>query len=450
MSPDNRFKWAAVLVTAALMAAQLFIGARASKRTVFPGTASIARSLEETLDFRAGSWQEWAVAWGVFFVLNTLLDCLGLKKAIQGITMDVIEHVEDIGTIKDTVRNIWTHFALIDALFVTITIPMALSTDIGELQARASDKLAPFFTAYFVLTGTASLFLLMCICECVLHLIYTEALTPPGVMRYIISNPGCIGGMAAMTMKGIMWGCTGMIMGIGFIAGPPAVAVCSFLALLLAGIFLGMELPTASAFSPHRTDPGSKTWLWAEDPQNEDWKKLPMAKELGTKPKVLEMIRMRARQAREYEEASAAARLAWLGGEAKGAAQDVAEVSQDLVSNIFAAAQAEVVPKNPVKEIPQDAVTEQKAEEEKPVRLVEQKEEKSTKEKPVPQGKPEEQKEKKPTKEQEQGGSASSTEAYTLDNFEKGDSKIVILNTEALEVEAGHNRAACSCAMWEA
>ena len=135
-----------------------------------------------------GSGLLWGVSIGTVFLLwvpELLADVL---KFSAKITFDVIEEMQDLGNLKECLRNVYSSVALISALLLTIAATF-ISVD------PPTDEDSSVLGHIFIVSSGFSFSLCMkSAVESVIHIVYTEALTPGDALRYLIAQPYSVGG----------------------------------------------------------------------------------------------------------------------------------------------------------------------------------------------------------------------------------------------------------------
>lgn len=241
-----------------------------------------------------GDFEAWAVTYGVLFVLLVALESFmyaanrcGFGNA--GITLDVLENLKSIDRAKDTIRNIYTNVSLVSALLLTIACSMLFLTQDMPLKTQ------PIMVhAYVATTAFAVIQLLWATVECVGHLVYTEALSSPDTIRYVISWTGSIGG----PINHLMWGLASLCLGaVQWTLAVHSVAAAAGVASMSGFFFTWLTFTGVrrwSSFTTDRQKKASSKWTWAESEEGPCPLKFASARQIS-------ILRQRAKEALEFE-----------------------------------------------------------------------------------------------------------------------------------------------------
>lgn len=214
-------------------------------------------------DLIEGETVEWVTIFGSMIFLCIITEVVLVIwpfKLATRITFDMLEQLNRIDLAKETIRNIYTNLAIVGALVLTIVFAMLFVPDIVK-RAELHPGLS---TAYIVSTSFACLQCLRVTFECVINLVYTEALSNGDVIRYIIASPGSIGApvlglgfaMIALTVSTTLW-----LMAAHTVASAAGFAVLA-LFYLVKLIALSID---KSMFTTDPKDKNAIAWKWAED-----------------------------------------------------------------------------------------------------------------------------------------------------------------------------------------
>lgn len=245
-----------------------------------------------------GSPSEWALSLGVMAGQWLIEIFLNYGKNFQTkITLDVLENMSDVGCAKEAIRNIFQNLGIVAALILTIAFAMLFLGDHME-DGTDTPKTAHAFVA---LAGYATLQAIRAMIESVVNLVYTEPLTSPEVIRFIITGPGAIGAPVMAIFFSVVSIMIGTVLWLAQMYS--LAAAVAFGAFALKGVASTIRFSYKRAvFSTVRSKKRSKSWLWAEgeDPPPSAISKKCSAKEIA-------MMRLRAREALLYEQAAEAA-----------------------------------------------------------------------------------------------------------------------------------------------
>jgi len=251
------------------------------------------------------SWQfEWKV-WGVVlavmmfqWVLEYILNRF-CKMQVR-ITLDVLENLSSVSTCKECIRNIFTNLAIVAALIMTIAFAMLFMTDhlyqVEEDEENyESNRLLAH--AYVSATGYACIQSMRAMVEAVLNLIYTEALSSPEVVRFLIEGSGAIGAPVLATIFSIFSILFASTLYVLMVYSVPAGVAFGFLAASRLIAIMQFWLKRAK-FTTDRKSERSRKWMWAEDPSS------PPPASIARKCTEfeIEVMRRRASEAKASEE----------------------------------------------------------------------------------------------------------------------------------------------------
>lgn len=226
--------------------------------------ASMASGQDESIQLDAGGEAAGAaanllwlisLAYPIGTILLQYILAVGFRLASR-ITLDVVEEMQDVRAASETVRNVYTNVALVSALMTTVALSV-LTLDHPSAETGIAE------TFYITAAWMSFLLTLKPTIECVINLVYTEALPSFMVLRYLIAFPGSIGGPVLEFLHGIMQ----LIIAIGlrlFLTYDLAVCVGYFAASAYVLLALVVLVIGKSRFSSNRNDNGSKGWRWAE------------------------------------------------------------------------------------------------------------------------------------------------------------------------------------------
>jgi len=249
-----------------------------------------------TTEWQVGGIHEW---WGSFtmIVIFLLADIIvgNVFKGHTKITYDVIENLREPSHAKEAVRNVYVNLTLVSALMLTVGFGMLfLSDHYGESPNRFASHL------YLSCTGYAVCQYLRITMECVVNLVYTEALSNYEILCYLVANSGSIGGpVSAMFFASASLLTATVIFAaqVYSVAGAVAVSGVSLYALIAVVIQGRMK----SRFTTDRAEPASRDWSWAESEDAE----IPAAMKLKWPGQQAEVLRTRMMKARAQLDDSA-------------------------------------------------------------------------------------------------------------------------------------------------
>jgi len=199
------------------------------------------------------------LAWYLLFTFIAIY----VLKLMPMITFGVIEHQTTGEQLKETVRNIWTNVGLVGALLLTITAPVLMNDDIAEVTT----ELPILGTLCMGFAGLSFMGLLQATLECVVHLVFSEALNHVGVLRYLAANFGAIGGPVISMSFATFNLCISVILWCMIKVGLPCTMLIGVIFVYHAVILIG-NFNNGSKFTPNRHDKDAWMWLWAEaDPE---------------------------------------------------------------------------------------------------------------------------------------------------------------------------------------
>jgi membrane protein implicated in regulation of membrane protease activity len=216
------------------------------------------------------------------------------------ITLDVLENMKDVGQAKEAMRNIFTNLAIVAALILTIAFAMLFLGD--HMEENSTPKTAHAFVA---LAGYATLQAIRAMIESVVNLVYTEPLTSPEIIRFIITGPGAIGAPVMAIFFSMVSIMLGTVLWIAQMYSFAAAAAFAFFALkgVASTIIFSRK---RSLFSTSRDKKRSKAWSWAELDEEAGPAPHHVTKKCSRKEIVI--MRARAKDAVVFEQAAAAAR----------------------------------------------------------------------------------------------------------------------------------------------
>jgi hypothetical protein len=241
-----------------------------------------------------GTVAQWAISLGVMLGQWVLELFLGYCKGFQvRITLDVLENMKDIGQAKEGMRNIFTNLAIVAALVLTIAFAMLFLGD--HMEENTTPNTAHAFVA---LAGYATLQAIRAMIESVINLVYTEPLTSPEIIRFIITGPGAIGA----PVMAIFFSIVSLLLGtVLWVAQMYSLAAASALLLFaVKGIVSTVIFSHKRAmFSTDRNKARCEKWAWAEA---EGVEKYPSHIRKKCSPKEIAMIRLKAKEALLFEQ----------------------------------------------------------------------------------------------------------------------------------------------------
>ena len=237
-----------------------------------------------------GDRTEWVIVGGVIGSLMLLEFTIGLGfKMYTRITFGVIKNLTDIKHTKECIRNIYTNLAAVAALILTMVLSTLFLTE--HLGEPKHPRLHTVFVA------TCSFSCMQCLratMECVINIVYTEALNNLNTMRYLIANPASVGGPTlaiALSISSMVICTTVWLLQMYTVAVATGFAL---LGLYIVGLLCDIW-HSKLRFTLDKEEPRSKKWTWAETqdekPEDKRWD-----------DDKLEIIRKRMRDARAASE----------------------------------------------------------------------------------------------------------------------------------------------------
>jgi hypothetical protein len=188
------------------------------------------------------------------------------------ITLNILQHYKDIGKLKDNCKEIWTNMGIINALLMTLFIPMAFGEHGGMLET-ANDDPEPVMRmrAMFGLNsaGLGVTFSAFGVFFPTIHLLYTATLDELGMARYLVAHPPCLGSTILVTFYSILflflfvrfWGL--LYLGTKMRSTHVSMAV-SVVILVLTCRRAAHFIPVQTEGKRFRVD-----WLWIEEEDEE-------------------------------------------------------------------------------------------------------------------------------------------------------------------------------------
>jgi hypothetical protein len=191
------------------------------------------------------------------------------------ITLDILEFYKDVGKLKENCHYIWQNMALVNALLITLFVPMTLEDYGGMLDIANEDpavlrRMRAVFginSAMLGVTFSAFGFFFPMI-----HLVYSSTLDEVGMARYLVAHPACLGSTILITGYALVALC-GFFRFWGLLAlGTKAAS--GFLAMIVSTIIIGLTFRRTSHFNPVAGEPGEKRfkvdWMWIEIEDEEE------------------------------------------------------------------------------------------------------------------------------------------------------------------------------------
>lgn len=207
-----------------------------------------------------GTKGEWIGVGCAAVYLVVLFGAVAALQLASRVTFQVLKAKTNIDGLKKVVKNIWTNCSLVGALLLTI--------DIGMLQQDAEPfggDVHKYGTAYACFIGLAAMQHAQATIECGVHIVYTEALTEAGVIRYCIAHSSCIGRPAFMCIQGLGHLSIGLCIWVLVKYGLPACIFVAFTTVKMY-IILGYNVLAAHRFSPDiekENRVNGRRWGWA-------------------------------------------------------------------------------------------------------------------------------------------------------------------------------------------
>jgi hypothetical protein len=251
-----------------------------------------------TTEFNVGTPAEWGISFGVMLGQWLLELFLSYCKGFQvRISLDVLENMKDIGQAKESVRNIFVNLAVVSALVLTIAFAMLFLGD--HMEENKTPKTAHAFVA---LAGYATLQAIRAMIESVVNIVYTEPLTSPEIIRFLINGPGAIGA----PVMAIFFSIISLLFGTALWVAQmySLAAAVAFAGFAFKGIASTINFSHKRAmFSTDRNKRRCNKWTWAE---GEDESPSHLKKKCSTKE--IAMMRLKAKEALLFEQYSTAAK----------------------------------------------------------------------------------------------------------------------------------------------
>jgi len=254
-----------------------------------------------------GELNDWLVV-GSIILFQWLLEFVVLTRMLKAqvaITLDVLDNMSSVSSCKESARNIFTNLAIVAALIMTIAFAMLFLFDhIGNLDEQDTSQRVVAH-AFIAFTGYACVQSMRAMVESVLNIVYTEALTGPEVVRFLIAGSGAIGAPVLATVfsvVSILCASTLYILTVYSVAA----AVLFGLMALSRCVSIGQFWRKRSKFTTHRSKSRSNNWTWAEDPEAAP----PSSIAKKCSKKEIDTLRRHARWAKQEEEDLACAKVA--------------------------------------------------------------------------------------------------------------------------------------------
>ncbi|CAK0830651.1 unnamed protein product, partial [Prorocentrum cordatum] len=244
---------------------------------------------------------DWVVV-GSIMLFQWVLEFVVLTRMLKlqvVITLDVLDNMSSVNTCKESVRNIFTNLAIVAALIMTIAFAMLFLYDhVGNI-ADNDDGQRLTAHAFIAFTGYACIQSMRAMVESVLNIVYTEMLTSPEIVRFLIAGSGAIGAPVIATVfsvVSILCASTLYILSIYSVAASVLFGCLSLSRLISIGQFWRKR----SKFTTNRSSKHSSNWSWAEDLEAAP----PSSIAKKCSENEIAIMRRHARQAKEEEEAS--------------------------------------------------------------------------------------------------------------------------------------------------
>lgn len=239
-----------------------------------------------------GTAVQWAISLGVMLGQWALELFLSYCKGFQvRISLDVLENMKDVGQAKESMRNIFTNLAIVAALVLTIAFAMLFLGD--HMEENTTPNTAHAFIA---LAGYATLQAIRAMIESVINLVYTEPLTSPEIIRFIITGPGAIGAPVMAIFFSIVSLLLGTVLWVAQMYS--LAAACALLIFAIKGVVSTVHFSYKRAtFSTDRDKKRSQKWAWAE---GDDICPSHILKKCSAKE--VAMIRLKAKEALLFEQ----------------------------------------------------------------------------------------------------------------------------------------------------
>jgi len=249
-----------------------------------------------------GELNDWAVVCSIM-MFQWLLEFVVLNRVLKvqvRITLDVLDNMSSVNTCKESVRNIFTNLAIVAALIMTIAFAMLFLYDhIGNIT-ESDDSQRLVAHAFIAFTGYACIQSMRAMVESVLNIVYTEALTSPEIVRFLIEGSGAIGAPVLATVFSVISILCASTLYILAVYSVAAAVLFGCLALSRL-VSIGQFWRKRSKFTTSRSSKRSSNWTWAEDLEAAP----PPSITRKCTEKEIEIMRRHARQAKIEEEASA-------------------------------------------------------------------------------------------------------------------------------------------------
>jgi len=251
---------------------------------------------------QVGELNDWAVVCSIM-LFQWLLEFVVLTRVLKvqvSITLDVLDNMSSVSTCKESVRNIFQNLAIVAALIMTIAFAMLFLYDhIGNI-AEQDDSQRLVAHAFIAFTGYACIQSMRAMVESVLNIVYTEALTSPEVVRFLIEGSGAIGAPVLATIFSVVSILCASTLYILTVYSVAAAVLFGCLALSRV-VSIGQFWRKRSRFTTNRSSKHSGNWTWAEDLEAAP----PSSISKKCSEKEIDIMRRHARQAKKEEEASA-------------------------------------------------------------------------------------------------------------------------------------------------
>jgi hypothetical protein len=253
-----------------------------------------------------GELSDWVVV-GSIILFQWFLEFVVLNRVLKlqvSITLDVLENMASVNSAKESVRNIFTNLAIVGALIMTIAFAMLFLYDhIGNITEQ-DDGQRLVAHAFIAFTGYACIQSMRAMVESVLNIVYSEALTSPEVVRFLIEGSGAIGAPVLATVFSVISILCASTLYILTVYSVAAAVVFGLLAVSrLLGIYQFWR--KRSKFTTDRSSKRASNWTWAEDLEAAP----PSSITKKCTAKEIEVMRRHARQAKK-EEGEASAKVA--------------------------------------------------------------------------------------------------------------------------------------------
>jgi hypothetical protein len=248
---------------------------------------------------QVGELGDWAVVCSIM-LFQWLLEFVVLNRWLNlqvRITLDVLDNMSSVNTCKESVRNIFTNLAIV----VTIAFAMLFLYDhIGNIT-ESDDSQRLVAHAFIAFTGYACMQSMRAMVESVLNIVYTEALTSPEIVRFLIEGSGAIGAPVLATVFSVISILCASTLYILSVYSVAAAVLFGCLALSRL-VSIGQFWRKRSKFTTNRSSKHSSNWSWAEDLEAAP----PRSITKKCTEKEIEVMRRHARQAKKEEEEASA------------------------------------------------------------------------------------------------------------------------------------------------